>query len=152
MTPEDTKQLAIKLYLEPGGTIKKVSERLQINWRRLSAWLDEAGIPRKKPKEVKIDPDLLRELYIDREWPASRIGRYLNASTTTILQRLAQHNIPTRHNHQTPVHFNKDRASRVMRKCLMCGKQFSSTHVGNRRCRRCNDVVRTWGPDMEAWG
>lgn len=36
--------------------------------------------------------------------------------------------------HTTP----KDPGIRI---CLMCGREFASTHAGNRRCSRCRDRV-----------
>lgn len=87
-------------YLTEGQTLEQIARRQHTTRERVKQWLQAAGVsvqPRTTRETRKqLDPELLRELYVDREWTATQIALELDTSPNQVLRTLHEHDIPVR--------------------------------------------------------
>ena len=87
-------------YVTEGRTLEQIAHQHHTARDTVRTWLQTAGItiqPRTSREHRKhLDPELLRDLYVDREWSATQIAAELDTSIQQVLRTLHEHGIPVR--------------------------------------------------------
>ena len=87
-------------YVTEGRTLEQIARQHHTARDTVRTWLQTAGIsvqPRTSREHRKhLDPVLLRELYLDREWSATEIAAELDTTIHQVLRTLHEHGIPVR--------------------------------------------------------
>jgi len=87
-------------YVTEGRTLEQIAQQHHTARDTVRTWLQTAGIsvqPRTSREQRKhLDPVLLRELYLDREWSATEIAADLDTTVHLVLRTLHEHGIAVR--------------------------------------------------------
>ena len=87
-------------YVVEGRTLVQIARQHHTTRDTVRSWLQTAGVsvqPRTSREQRKhLDPVLLRELYLDREWSATEIAADLDTTVHLVLRTLHEHGIPVR--------------------------------------------------------
>ena len=87
-------------YVTEGRTLEQIAHHHHTARDTVRAWLQTAGIPiqprTSREHRKHLDPELLRDLYQDREWSATMIAAELDTSIQQVLRTLHEHGIPVR--------------------------------------------------------
>lgn len=87
-------------HVTEGRTLEQIARQHHTTRDTVRRWLQTAGVsvqPRTSKEQRKhLDPVLLRELYLDREWSATEIAADLDTTVHLVLRTLHEHGIPVR--------------------------------------------------------
>lgn len=87
-------------YVTEGRTLEHIARQHHTTRDLVRTWLQAAGVsvqPRTSREHRKhLDPKLLRDLYLTREWSAHEIAAELDTSIHQVLRTLHEHGIPVR--------------------------------------------------------
>lgn len=87
-------------YVIEGRTLEQIARQHHTTRDTVRTWLQTAGVsvqPRTSREDRRhLDPTLLRELYLTREWSATEIAAELDTSYQLVLRSLHDHGIPVR--------------------------------------------------------
>jgi len=113
-------------------------EKCDTNGRFLSA--DERGIFRATPEQDAIMTELA-----EKGFKATAIAEHMGLDRQKVWGRLRLL-VGDRKRTTVDTHdkLTATPKSPAIRTCLMCGREFNSTHAGNRRCVRCRERVSTY--------
>ena len=120
------------LYISKDMSIWQIAKKLDISDNTIHKYLNSYGISRKasfhSPKKLKIDPGILRNLYIEQFLPITKISKILDISKSVLYRALKEFNILQRSPSaaKLPSNFNGV--------CLTCNKQSKVA-----RCKSCSD-------------
>ncbi len=91
------------LYVEGGATQTEIATHYRVPHTTVRRWLSAAGIERPANpgtagtgRRAELTPELLWDLYVDREWTAAEIGRHVGVSAKIVLTHLHSHGVPVR--------------------------------------------------------
>ena len=101
-----------RLYVQERRTLAQIGAAYNAAAPTVRAALVAAGIEvRGRPSRASrtdLNPDLLRELYLERQWTAGQIAAHLNTTVTLVLRTLHEHNVPVRTGGPAPVNPSTD--------------------------------------------
>ena len=87
-------------YVTEGRTLAQIARHHHTTRATVRTWLEAADVsvqPRTSREHRKqLDPDLLRDRYLNREWSAAAIAAELDTSVHLVLRTLHEHGIPVR--------------------------------------------------------
>ena len=88
------------LYVEERQTLAQIGRTYRTAAPKVRAALDAAGIPVRprtsRASRTGFDPELLRQLYQDREWTTTEVAAHLDTTVAAVLRALHDHKIPVR--------------------------------------------------------
>ena len=97
--PPDPETLR-RLYVEEQRTLAQIGRTYRTAVPKVHAALKAAEIPVRprtsRASRTEFDPDLLRQLYQDREWTTMQVAAHLDTTAAAVLRALHDHDIPVR--------------------------------------------------------
>ena len=89
-----------RLYVEEHRTLAQIGAAYNAAAPTVRAALVAAGIEVRtrtsRASRTDLDPELLRELYLQRQWTAGQIAAHVNTTVTLVLRNLHEHKVPVR--------------------------------------------------------
>jgi transposase-like protein len=87
-------------YVTQKRTLEQIARQHHTTRDTVRTWLQTAGIPvqprTNREHRKRLDPVLLRDLYLTREWSAAEIAAELDTTIQLVLRALHDHGIPVR--------------------------------------------------------
>ena len=103
-----------RLYVDQQHTLAQIGRTYRTAAPKVRAALDAAGIPVRprtsRASRTEFEPELLRQLYRDREWTTAQVAAHLNTTVAAVLRALHDHNIPVRRGGPTTTRQPEDTA------------------------------------------